>query len=98
MSAIREASDVYSLGLHVQGIGMGFHVSFGVSDPIRNHHDLRQTDATRYGVLAGMLFEQGIFVAQRGVWYVSSAHGSNEANETSHGIQLACKAMAQEPS
>jgi len=98
MSAIREASDVYSLGLHVQGIGMGFHVSFGVSDPIRSYRDLRQTDAARYSVLAGMLFEQGIFVSQRGVWYVSSAHGSNEADEASHRIRLACKAMAQEES
>lgn len=96
MSVIRRASDEYDLGLHVQGVGMGFHVSFGVTEPIRDHHDLRQTDAERYGVFASKLFEQGIFVAQRGVWYVSAAHGSNEADEASHRIQLACKAMAQE--
>lgn len=98
MSVIRQASDDHGLGLHVQGIGMGFHVSFGVTDPIRNHHDLRQTDAARYGIFAGLLFEQGIFVAQRGVWYVSAAHGQREADEASHRIQLACKAMAQEES
>lgn len=95
MSLIESASNEHCLDLHVQGVGMAFHVSFGRDANIRDNNDLATIDTQRYGLLTEKLFDQGVFVARRGIWYVSAAHGARELEETEHRIELAFKAMTQ---
>ena len=70
--------------LRVQGPGVGFHASFASdgSDPggieVHDLRGLQALDAERYKRFARRLAENGVWVAARGVWYVSAAHGQAE--------------------
>lgn len=77
MAGIRELGAAHGLPLHVQGLPVAFHVSFGDVDAT-DYRSLRQLDLARYEQLADALVEHGIWVARRGVWYVSASHGPRE--------------------
>jgi glutamate-1-semialdehyde 2,1-aminomutase len=57
---------------------MAFHASFGHRDPVTDHQELRKLDLERYARFAAQLSEHGVWVAARGIWYVSAAHGPKE--------------------
>ncbi len=67
----------YDLPLRVAGLPMAFHVSFGDAD-VTDYRTLQQLDLARYERLAASLVDHGIWVAGRGVWYVSASHGPHE--------------------
>jgi len=90
---IRDAADCHGLPLHVQGLGMGFHVSFSDRE-LRDNRDLLATDSARYAALSQELIRAGIWVAARGVWYVSAAHGESELADSADRIDRAFAAHA----
>ncbi len=73
-----DLADKHGLPLRVQGLPMAFHASFGHRDPVTDHRELRKLDLERYARFAALLSQHGIWVAGRGIWYVSAAHGSYE--------------------
>lgn len=77
MAGLREIGERHGLPLRVQGLPMAFHVSFGDGD-VTDYRSLQQLDLPRYTSLAASLVEHGLWVAGRGVWYVSAAHGPDE--------------------
>lgn len=77
IDGIRALGVSHGVPLHVQGVPAAFHVSFGEQDAT-DFRTLQQLDLARYSRLAGALVEHGIWVAGRGVWYVSAAHGPDE--------------------
>lgn len=84
MAGLRAAAREAEVPLRVQGPGIGFHASFtrdGV-DPeahaVRGLRDLVDLDRPRYRAFARRLAEERVWVAGRGVWYVSAAHGETE--------------------
>ena len=77
MAGIRELGVAHGAPLHVQGLPAAFHVSFGEQDAT-DHRTLQRLDLARYAKLAEALVEHGVWVAARGVWYVSASHGSAE--------------------
>lgn len=76
-----EVAARHGVRLHVQGLPAAFHVSFGTADAT-DARSLRRLDLARYERLAGALVEHGLWVAKRGVWYVSAAHGPAELDDT----------------
>jgi glutamate-1-semialdehyde 2,1-aminomutase len=54
-----------------------FHCSFGTRDAT-DYQSLARLDGQRYAKLAADLVRHGIWVAGRGVWYVSASHGDEE--------------------
>jgi glutamate-1-semialdehyde 2,1-aminomutase len=78
MQGIRDLAKAHDLPLRVQGLGMAFHVSFGDDEPVHDLRGLQRLDLARYQGLARALFEHGVWVAGRGIWYVSTAHGDRE--------------------
>lgn len=69
---------------------MGFHASFAAfSEPITRYRQLQDADAGRYGRLADTLIGQGVWVARRGIWYVSAAHTAAGISETADRIEFA---------
>ncbi|MGH8937102.1 MAG: aspartate aminotransferase family protein [Acidimicrobiia bacterium] len=68
-------------GLRLQGLPMAFHASFGEGE-VTDYRSLQGLDAARYRDLAAALVEEGVWVATRGVWYVSAAHGQHEVEVT----------------
>jgi glutamate-1-semialdehyde 2,1-aminomutase len=77
MAGLRALGDQHGLPLHIQGLPMAFHVSFGEADAT-DYRSLAGLDGERYARLAAGLVEHGIWVASRGVWYVSASHGDAE--------------------
>jgi len=95
---IRAASDRHGLGLHVQGLGMAFHTAFGVEQPITDYRGLAQVDSDRYGRLTRILIEEGLWVAGRGVWYVSAAHDEQDLSDAVARIDVAFERFARDAS
>lgn len=77
-SGLLEIAATYGLPLRVQGPGMAFHVSFGDPKPVHDFRQLTALDGARYAMLADALARAGVWVARRGIWYVSVTHGPIE--------------------
>jgi glutamate-1-semialdehyde 2,1-aminomutase len=83
MDGLRELASSHGIALHLQGLPMAFHASFNPSgSTMDSYDDLLALDSARYGTLATVLIEHGVWVAYRGIWYVSVAHGSADVAET----------------
>jgi glutamate-1-semialdehyde 2,1-aminomutase len=73
----------HGVGLHIQGLPVAFHVSFGdANTEVTDYRTLQQLDLTRYQTLSLSLISHGIWVSPRGIWYVSAAHGPEELDAT----------------
>lgn len=81
INGIRALGARHGVPLHVQGLPVAFHLSFGESDAT-DYRSLQQLDLARYDAFAGALVAHGIWVARRGIWYVSAAHGPTELEAT----------------
>jgi glutamate-1-semialdehyde 2,1-aminomutase len=90
MDGLRELAQSHGIALHVQGLPMAFHASFNPSgSTLDSYDDLLALDAARYGTLAMVLIEHGVWVAYRGIWYVSVAHGPADVAETLERVDAA---------
>lgn len=90
MNGIREIGESYGEPLRVEGLPMAFHVSFGDVD-VTDYRSLQQLDLARYASLAPVLVEHGVWVARRGVWFVSEAHGPAELDDALTRFEMAFK-------
>ncbi|MEU0466413.1 aspartate aminotransferase family protein [Amycolatopsis sp. NPDC006131] len=77
MIGLRDIGQEYGLPLRVAGLPPAFHVAFGDAT-VTDYRSLQQLDLARYERLSKALLEHGLWVAGRGVWYVSAAHGEDE--------------------
>jgi glutamate-1-semialdehyde 2,1-aminomutase len=57
---------------------MAFHVGIGDVDRVTRFSELAAFDQVGYGELAVACFERGLWLAPRGIWYTSAAHGERE--------------------
>ncbi len=79
------------LGVRVQGLPMAFHVTFARDEgDVTDYRSLQRRDAGRYRRLAQLLVDEGVWVASRGIWYVSAAHRDREVDVT---LERAAAAM-----
>lgn len=93
MDGIGKLAAAHDLELNVQGVPMAFHVGFG-SGPIASFRQLAAFDADRYRELCGFLIAHGVWVAGRGIWYVSAAHDESDLAETLERVASAMKELA----
>lgn len=90
MGSIRSCAAAHGLGLHLQGLPMAFHASFArPGPPMTRFGELAGSDPGRYERLADTLVGHGVWVARRGIWYVSAAHTPADAAETLRRIDAA---------
>lgn len=78
MAAIRDLGSEHGVPIRVQGLPMAFHVSFGDPEPVHDHAGLARLDLARYAEFSKTLVDCGLWVAPRGIWYISAAHGEHE--------------------
>jgi glutamate-1-semialdehyde 2,1-aminomutase len=86
MDGLRELGHRHAVGLHVQGLPAAFHVSFsrdaaGAGEVV-DHAGLQVLDLARYARFSRTLIRHGVWVAGRGIWYCSAAHGNSELDDT----------------
>jgi glutamate-1-semialdehyde 2,1-aminomutase len=84
MQSLSECAEASGLGLHLQGLPMAFHASFAPAGqgPVTRYRDLARGDPDRYARLADALMAERVWVARRGIWYVSAAHTEADVAET----------------
>jgi glutamate-1-semialdehyde 2,1-aminomutase len=68
--------------LRIQGVPMAFHASFGDEAEVWDYRGVAALDAEGYRGFAASLVQEGVWVANRGIWYVSAAHGEREVEAT----------------
>ena len=78
MAGLTALGQKHGIPLRVQGVPMAFHASFGPPEPVRDYAGLRRLDLDGYARFAADLALYGVWVAGRGIWYVSAAHGDAE--------------------
>ncbi|WP_308800051.1 aspartate aminotransferase family protein [Agromyces silvae] len=93
MEGLTEAGRRHGLPLRVQGLPMAFHVSLGEDpEPFQDFAGLQRRDLVGYAELARRFADHGVWVAGRGIWYVSAAHGPAELDETLRRVDAALAA------
>lgn len=81
MDGLASLADDFSLPLNVQGLPMAFHASFGAG-PVRSYAEVRRMDTEKYVEFSRVLISQGVWVAGRGIWYLSTAHDDADVDLT----------------
>lgn len=82
MEGLAEVARRTSVPLHIQGVPVAFHASLGEAGEVWDYRGLSVLDAEGYRKLAELLVEEGVWVAGRGIWYLSTAHGDHEVEVT----------------
>lgn len=87
MAGLREIAKEAQLPMRFAGPGVAFHASFLRLDSpsdleVSDLRVLKTLDLDRYSKFAKTLAAAGIWVAGRGIWYVSAAHNERDLDET----------------
>ncbi len=91
---LRAAAAAAGVPMRVAGMPMAFHVAYGDPDaPLLTLADLARFDLARYQGFARVLERHGLWVAGRGIWYVSTAHTDADIDRT---IERFAAALADE--
>jgi len=72
----------HGIPLRFQGPPMALHASFGDDAPVLNPRQLAGLRLADYAAFTRVAAEHGVWLAGRGVWYVSAAHGQAELDMT----------------
>ncbi len=94
ISGLEEVFAAHDMPLRLQGLPMAFHVRFDDGDePISSYAQLQALDSKRYADFARHLIRAGVWVAYRGIWYVSAAHTAQDVDETIGRVEQALTAL-----
>jgi glutamate-1-semialdehyde 2,1-aminomutase len=96
MRGLSDLATRHGLPLKIQGLPMAFHLRFDEeNDVITSYDQILRLDASRYSAFARQLIDSGVWVAYRGIWYVSAAHTSFDVDETLQRIEPVVAAAAK---
>lgn len=86
--------DEHGIALRVQGLPAALHASIGDGAVVDAASLAANRDAKAYASLASELTARGVWVAGRGVWYTSAAHGERELDAVVERADAALAAFA----
>jgi len=94
VSSLRELFGAHGVPIRLQGLPMAFHARFDQSDElITSYAQLQAVDTDRYSEFARALIAARVWVAYRGIWYVSAAHALADVTETLDRVDTALTAV-----
>lgn len=95
IEAIRRGAADRDIPCVVQGVGSMFQVVFGLNKPARHYRDLLGADTNRHAAFRQALLERGVHINGSGMacWFVSAAHGPEDADITINVIERALDAV-----
>jgi glutamate-1-semialdehyde 2,1-aminomutase len=88
MDELQALASAASVPLRLRGFPIAFHASFGDGE-VHDFRGVQALDGARYKRLAWRLVDVGVWVAARGIWYVSAAHGEREVEVTLERVEQA---------
>ena len=97
MQGIREIIQRLGLPLIVEGLPAAFAVAYTARGEIRDYRDyVEHCSQGKYKRLALALLERNVHVAARGIWYLSTAHTSEDVGKTLEAVEQALRAVQSE--
>jgi glutamate-1-semialdehyde 2,1-aminomutase len=95
MTALEGLFQAHDVPIRLQGLPQAFHARFDQgTEPVTSYAQLQQLDADRYAQFARSLIQAGVWVAYRGIWYVSAAHTDRDVEETVERVDAALGASS----
>ena len=82
MEGMKRLALKHAAPLHVQGLPMAFHLSFGSDEKIRNYEDLTKQNEALYKSFVAIIRDSNIWITDRGIWYLSMAHTEEDVKLT----------------
>lgn len=82
MEGMKGLAVKHSAPLHIQGLPMAFHLSFGSDEQIRSYEDLTRQNDALYKSFVKVIRESKLWITDRGIWYVSMAHTQEDVKMT----------------
>jgi glutamate-1-semialdehyde 2,1-aminomutase len=82
MHGLRSAARRAGVSMLVQGLPAIFQTRFTDKPALYDYRDVAETDQERGLAFCQALQDEGVRVTQRGVWFLSAAHGDAEIDET----------------
>lgn len=96
MDGLQSLAQKYNQKLTVQGVGSVFHPIFGNIKKVENYRDYLKIDSALKNHFYAKLQSAGTRVTARGTWFLSTAHSSDDIDETLEHIQQAWRALQNE--
>jgi len=82
MEGMKRLALKHGAPLHIQGLPMAFHLSFGSDKKIRNYEDLTKQNEALYKSFVAIIRNSNIWITDRGIWYLSMAHTEEDVKLT----------------
>lgn len=82
MDGMKRLALKHGAPLHIQGLPMAFHLSFGSGERIRNYDDLMKQNDALYKRFVVTIRESNIWITDRGIWYLSMSHTEDDIKIT----------------
>lgn len=82
MEGMKRLAVEHGAPLHIQGLPMAFHLSFGSDEKIRSYEDLMKQNDALYKSFVKVVRESKLWITDRGIWYVSMAHTQEDVKMT----------------
>jgi glutamate-1-semialdehyde 2,1-aminomutase len=90
MAGIRSLLEELGIQMQVRGLPAAFHLSFDNNEPVRCYQDLLRADSARYRRFAATSArDAGLWLASRGICYVSASHDEATTAETLNRLRAA---------
>ncbi|MGH2354517.1 MAG: aspartate aminotransferase family protein [Chloroflexota bacterium] len=92
MEGLRERARRAGQPLLVQGLSAAFNTTFTEQPEVTDYRSYQQTDLPRQKAFLRALQDRGVRITSRGTWFLSTAHGDAEIDETLDAAAGALKA------
>jgi glutamate-1-semialdehyde 2,1-aminomutase len=101
MAGLRALADRHGIPMRPQGPGPVFHAVMlkpgAAEGPIQDYRDYaRRQDAPRWAHLRRCLLEDGVRAIERGLWFISLAHGEKDVTEALEKAERSFERHAKE--
>jgi glutamate-1-semialdehyde 2,1-aminomutase len=98
MDGLRDLIARRGLPIVVRGLPAAFHLAFDTDAPVVAYRDLLRADGARYRRLVAHARAAGLWLAGRGIWYVSAAHDATTTAAALERLDTAIDALLAEES
>lgn len=89
VQGIRDIMKKHGIAGVINQPGPVFNMMFTDMPAIEQFDQFQQRDAAKYARFAEIMLEEGVLVRPNGLWYVSTAHGDREIEETLSAVDRA---------
>jgi len=93
VSGIRELLRKRGIAGVINQIGPVFHMMFTDRSSVTDFSEFQERDAAKYARFAEIMLEEGVLVRPNGLWYICTAHGPQDVEETLRAVDRSLRRL-----